>query len=130
MTDAQTLLALAERCEKATGPDRELDADIQEAVGREPIGWNKLLSGWQSVDLTIIQMAEPYTASLDASTSLFPDDCFYRSGHDGAGPDVTMFFCQAIIAYFDPVKSVALTEPLARVAAALRARAAILGDVA
>lgn len=30
---ADTLLALAERCEKATGPDRELDKTIYAAVG-------------------------------------------------------------------------------------------------
>jgi hypothetical protein len=29
-TKAQVLLELAERCEKATGPDRDLDADIAE----------------------------------------------------------------------------------------------------
>ena len=32
MTDKATLLALAERCEKATGPDRELDAEIDVAL--------------------------------------------------------------------------------------------------
>lgn len=68
-----------------------------------------------------------YTRSIDAATSIFPEDCFYRSGHDGAGPDVTLFYCEAIPAGpngwpLQGVKSVAVTEPLARLGAALRAR--------
>ncbi len=33
MTDPATLLALAERCEQAAGPDRVLDSDIAYALG-------------------------------------------------------------------------------------------------
>jgi hypothetical protein len=33
MTDRATLLALADRCEQAAGPDRVLDSDIAYALG-------------------------------------------------------------------------------------------------
>jgi hypothetical protein len=33
MTDPATLLALADRCEQAAGPDRVLDSDIAYALG-------------------------------------------------------------------------------------------------
>lgn len=52
MTD---LNSLADRIEKASGPDREIDRAIQIAVGR---------AGWPMVK------PEPYTASLDAAMTL------------------------------------------------------------
>jgi hypothetical protein len=38
MTDTETLRSLLERCKAATGPDRELDADIAVALGHK-ITW-------------------------------------------------------------------------------------------
>ena len=144
--DKAGLLSLAERCERAAIGTRELDWLIADALGEIPqhsirtIGfdyawyrkpdefalWKAADSEGRSVDLW--QPVERST-SLDAATSLFPADCFYRSGHDGAGPDVTMFFCDAIASGPDgqplrPVRALAVTEELARVVAALRALAA------
>jgi hypothetical protein len=57
MTDPATLLALAERCEQAAGPDYELDLAI----------WTSLviLSGFRP-------SRTDYTASLDAAVTLYP----------------------------------------------------------
>ena len=52
-----TLLALAARCEAATGPDRELDAETAVAAG-----WARWLD----------DECLAYTASLDAAVSLVP----------------------------------------------------------
>lgn len=108
------LLELAERVSAASGPDRKLDADIQRIMGRDfPVRYSG--SG----------LCNAFTSSLDTATGLFADETFYHSGHDGAGPDVTMFYCQAIGVDIDgwPMlarRSVAPTEPLARVACALK----------
>lgn len=77
------LLALAERCEKATGPDRELDYDITEAINP----WLAAHSytrvsgdnGWYSATPCIpggekVGPASAYTDSLDAAESLLPDN--------------------------------------------------------
>jgi hypothetical protein len=97
-----TLLELAERCEKATGPDVDLDLDISEATG----GW-KALATWKGVS---------YTASLDAAMTLVPDgqnfNLFWRA-EEGAG-----------FAGVDGSSTKAATPALALCAAALRARAA------
>lgn len=70
------LLKLAERAEQASGPDRELDALIHEAVTTFPprragVGWpdeNALVvpafPGWE--------LLPAYTASADAALSLLP----------------------------------------------------------
>jgi hypothetical protein len=65
MTDPATLLSLAERCEQAAGPDRELDVAIArflvltraEDIARSRYGWSY------------------FTASLDAAVMLVPDGC-------------------------------------------------------
>jgi hypothetical protein len=54
------LLALAERCEAATVPDRLLDQDILEA------GWK---TGQRRTDL-----GPQFTASIDAALTLVPND--------------------------------------------------------
>jgi hypothetical protein len=58
MTNKSALLELASRCEKATGPDRELDLAIALAVGDET---------WAEPDRAKLY----YTASLDAAMSLY-----------------------------------------------------------
>lgn len=90
MTTASEWLALAERCEKATGPDREIDALIWQALYPDKLvmtdgggyGPDKRpptyvrasqlpVSKWESkTDLAILIGAEPVTASLDAITAL------------------------------------------------------------
>jgi hypothetical protein len=114
------LLALADRVEAAAGPDRELDiaiwlaveptADAVWAQGKQPLPW-----------------LHCYTSSLDAATSLFPGDTMYRSGHSATGADPSMFFCDAVTdaPLCADVHSLAVTEPLARTAAALRALAQV-----
>lgn len=63
MTRAEQLLALAERVERATGADRELDGDIFCALGLA-----QLIEG--AFDA---YRAPAYTASLDAALTLVPE---------------------------------------------------------
>lgn len=62
------------------------------------------------------------SAFIDAATMLIPADAFYRSGHDGEGPEPSLFFCEAIIAnpLIKRARTVAETEALARAATALK----------
>lgn len=77
MTDQRTLIALAERCEKAKGPDRELDRAIADAIrpparphvadlDAPPPGFGR---GFMEGDL----WGASYTASIDAAMSLVPE---------------------------------------------------------
>ena len=106
---AQAILALAERAEAATGPDRNLDADIMRAIG---------LAG-----LKADYAPHPYSASLDAAMTLVPE-----------GWAVLMAFseqravCDVHTAPLGqhgtwPAHASAATPALALCAAALRARA-------
>lgn len=89
------LLALASRCESATGPDRELDAAIQLGIGytlqrpAEPSRYPDR-ARWHDPDGVCLQWMEgdrcaPYprdfTASIDAAMSLVPEGWFWRAGH-------------------------------------------------
>ena len=60
MTDRTALLALAERCEQSAGPDRELDAEIDAAIG------------WPTSSY-FHQHTRRYTGSLDAALKLVPE---------------------------------------------------------
>lgn len=111
---------LAERCERASGPDRELGADILRALGWTQDGHNAYTpDGDRALSIP------DYTASLDAAMTLVPEDMrheieittLYRvarvsvnlnHGHDD-GPHYGSNECNSI--------------PLALTAAALRARA-------
>ena len=111
MTDCATLLALAERCEQAAGPDRELDFAI--AAG---LGWPD--------SPNLHQHARRYTESLDAAITLVPEGCDW---HVQANPSVGA--CWASVG--GPIKQrissdvrKAATPALALCAGALRARAA------
>ena len=74
MTDPTTLLALAERCEQAAGPDRELDARIECAV--QGITFRKLLGTCayrtSRGDIGLMN-AKRYTAWIDAAVTLVPE---------------------------------------------------------
>ena len=61
MTKTVALLQLAERCENATGPDRELDCDIHAKLVGAPHR-HQIPSTWPL-----------YTASLDAAMQLVPE---------------------------------------------------------
>jgi hypothetical protein len=110
MTDPTALLALADRCEQAAGPDYELDLAI----------WTSLviLSGFRP-------SRTDYTASLDAAVTLVPE------GHEWlrkSGQCMTVYRVPA-----DPkewarhIDARGATPALALCAAALRARAASHG---
>lgn len=124
---AGTLLALAERCEKSEGPDRELDGAIASALGL-PHGPD---SGWCNSEngdyWTKDECADPFTASLDAVFTLVPEACLATIKELWDGPrkagnaTVTLYdegFWQGVW------QGIAATPALALCAAALRAHAA------
>ena len=88
MTDRATLLALAERCEQAAGPDRGLDQDITkllvprnaEPVHRSRYGWSFIVSG-SGKGFEWLQN-QPYTASLDAAVTLVPEGRAWTVGQN------------------------------------------------
>ncbi len=78
MTDPATLIALADRCEQAAGPDRELDQDITKLlvpnnathIHRSRRGWSFFVSdSGKGIEWLENQL---YTASLDAAVTLYP----------------------------------------------------------
>jgi hypothetical protein len=87
MTDPTTLLALAERCEQAAGPDRELDQDISRIFlpadaenitrAREGLG-GFYVYGWRYRVFTASGWDEEwrealhFTSRLDAAVKLYP----------------------------------------------------------
>lgn len=110
MSDNSELLALAERCEQAMGPDRKLEIEIGHIAHPNAM------------------ITREYTASLDAALTLVPEGFVTNLGNDtGAawahvwsdGPD------------YDGMipGSRAVTMPLALCAAALRSRATDKGEV-
>lgn len=73
--DKATLLALADECERATGPDRELDVRIAMAMHDEPdtVTRPSVERGTFvvcSADRTSMRAALYYTSSLDAAEAL------------------------------------------------------------
>jgi hypothetical protein len=108
MTDpmVEKLQALADRCEKATGPDAQLETDIQLAV--DPNAGCKRCCG----------LSPAYTRSLDAAMSLANDFggevTFFKNGRAKA------FLWQP---YPIGIEAKAATPALALCAAVLRARA-------
>jgi hypothetical protein len=121
MTDRATLLALAERCEQAAGPDRELDAEIARFLvlaGAEDIARSRY--GWSY-----------FTASLDAAVTLVPVEMprNLRPGEWWWMLETWPDECRASVHYEngDPAileeSAKAATPALALCAAALRARA-------
>jgi len=123
MTDRATLLALADRCEQAAGPDRELDAEIAwmlTAQDRKRLGapdlrreiWHAGLPTPAWVLFENVSSFHPaYTASLDAAVTLVPE---------GWG-----WMMMGNAAKVGRLPSRGATAPLALCAAALRARAAM-----
>lgn len=109
------LLVLAEWCETATGPDRELDAAIQRALGSGSTEhwFADFLGNWVTDD-----HAPTYTASLDAAMTLAGSDAGFwlakgRKWAAGYGDEFAL-----------GDGGEAATPALALCAAALRARAA------
>jgi hypothetical protein len=116
------MLKLAERCEQATGPDRELDRAIERAVG-----WARNNALGHEVYGPTGRAYNPrrLTASLDAAMTLVPegyDPLIDYTGVDthGGKKVVELYYGLEELAI---VRAAAATGPLALCAAALRARA-------
>lgn len=128
MTDLiarEGLVDLAERCEKASGPDRELEWRIAEAIGvgewRQSTVWPPFMPG-SKIDKAI----PAYTASLDAAMTLVPDQHSYgieayTPDHNTLGWTVHLLLDANILGR--GVSAFATTFSLALCAAALKARA-------
>jgi hypothetical protein len=89
MSDNITLLTLAERCEQAAGPDRELDAEIALAIGytrekkgRERIAWWRNPKGQQLGYDGWHNFPPSFTASLDAAVTLVPEGRAWTVGQN------------------------------------------------
>lgn len=112
MTKADELNQLADRCEREE-TSRLLDVAIWKALNRDTYS-----KDWTEFG--------DFTTSLDAAVRPEGDDVFWRSGHDGEGPDPSLFRADVLLS--DHARSFtgrARTEPMARRAAELRARAAL-----
>jgi hypothetical protein len=146
------LLKLAERCETATGPDRELDALIWCALnGKKYIGHHQAYAAYRShspetqVEFTeppkrerlvstgkALPHAQPVTASLDAAMTLVPEGA--HGSHWGINSsDRRNGTAIAYVTLYDlpsgdeqsPATCEAATPALALCAAALKARASM-----
>jgi hypothetical protein len=93
----ENFLELAERCERATGPDRELDAQTRCAVFAAPgayvrqspingawciyeTGFNGKERIWEPRNLSPEQRVGSFTSSLDAAMTLARDPAFEQFG--------------------------------------------------
>lgn len=112
------LLALADRIEKLDHPSDDTDAQIHQLVTGNS-GYIELM-GRKGVSLDVLR----YTASLDAATTLVPQNSMRRSGDSAIGLMGT-FFCDIVTEDSRDLHALANSEPCAIVAAALRARAAL-----
>lgn len=142
MTD--TLIELAERCEKATGPDRELDLAIHRQINPEHVtfmdadlakGMAQLIAlggdAWEKRKEALFRetnRSPRYTSSLDAAMTLVPANCCWSIiGPLCSGPDKPDHFGADVSEFltnpeYPEVR--AATPALALCVAALRARAA------
>lgn len=137
MTDRPSLSDLIERLEKATGPDRELDAEIQEAVvGLEMYesiaerGGERCIRYYPSPPGPTYRALPRYTSSIDAAMTLVPEGmvCGFSGptgkssgvGHEG------MFFgtCGSVPDDGFHIAVIATSPALALCIAALKALAA------
>jgi hypothetical protein len=123
MTKADELLALAIRCEQATGPDRELDLRIAKRREQKPIPESANRIDGEMVWSGPLGFFLPaYTASLDAAMALVPEGCPWAlCSPDGDEP---AFATLAMTMAGDAEHGSGATPALALCAAALRARAA------
>lgn len=123
------LLKLADACEAATGPDRELDREIAPLIGLRivneghPIGRVCYDENSHGVPLPA------FTASIDAAMTLLAPGTLWAVGSMEDGPFARLCWPQPdggfTGGYFE---AEAATAPLALCAAALRARTQATGD--
>jgi hypothetical protein len=137
------LLELAERCEQATGPDRELDAAIFNAASEEMERWNRRAirlplskfrsrfdDGWVSVyagkgeDDPYAEDLRPYTASLDAAMTLVPEGWRFAGSESMSGGFYAHLITRELVADGAKAHAEAHADTLALAisAAALKAR--------
>jgi len=122
MTDPATFIALAERCEQATGPDKELDFTIDGFM---------LKHGPETDRIRNPRYVLPYTASLDAAVTLVPEGYYWQAAN-GKRRHSEPQACADLFVAHGPNRgdmsftADAATTALALCAAALRARAAML----
>lgn len=142
MSGREILLALAERCEQATGRDWALDADIAEGMNPEfqstpweridyPGGRWVVFADRSAPDNWNIVSPPPYTSFIDVALTLVPEGWKWAlHSADDAGPPCA--FCVSDMGKLPWSKRVddthAATPALALCAAALRARAAEVRD--
>ena len=145
MKDAATLLALAERVEALTEPDREVDAEIACALRIGPNlpdwalrwdgDWTPTIAG-HAVLRHLDDSPGPsfksreYTASLDAAMTLVPEGRDWMLDNFDGPHDRR---CSSSVfnrpgALYEDFEAFAATPALALTAAALRAHAAIAGE--
>jgi hypothetical protein len=134
--DMGALLALAERCEQATGPDRDLDALIRCAVfapqgafvRRSPINgawciyeisYGGKERSWEPRGLSREARVGAFTASLDAAMTLVPEGFDWLIGRTNDGLTIHA----EVGGRGDEFMRFGNTPALALCAAALRARA-------
>lgn len=142
MSNADTLRALIARVESASGPDRELDAEIGRAVG----AFDRLLGGFDDSEIAAVtyvpeydhasilvrmkgrssgglrytEKLSRYTASLDAAVSLVPAGWSILMVWNGKRNICTVHAQPLGTVQSWPDPSEAATPALALVAAALR----------
>lgn len=113
------LIALADCCEAATGPDRDLDAEIAPVRGLRVTQEGHPLGPCCYDASGRIVMLPRYTASLDDALTLRPVGYDWIAGDVNGGFGGTPYACVG-----SRVEHFAATPALALCAAALRARAA------
>lgn len=128
MTTDRDLLELAERCEKATGPDRELDALIfivaewptwKLQTACEPFPEQVQPGRIQGPDSIGWRQAPAYTASLDAAMKLVPEGKVWTVRFDPRLSGASVMGADG----FDQTHTLAATPALVLCAVALRALA-------
>ena len=125
-----TLLELAEQCEKATGPDRELDFWIYVRLNPGKDSDEAIQQDIDLVGIDGMHIPHAYTASIDAARTLMPSDRAIRREWLPAGsfPARCYVHKNDTMPLYDSqfsFKALGRTEALADCAAALRARAAL-----
>jgi hypothetical protein len=122
MTDRTTMLALAERAEKAEGPDREFDRLIAFVVGHKHGRIGEWANSHNGDYVVIEECAAAYTASIDAALTLKGDTAVLitLSEIKGDGMPLCILGNPETSELFEAVAS---TPALALVAAICRARA-------
>jgi len=147
MAARDTLLSLAERVEKAEGPDRSLDKRIFAAVYPDKVptpivqqgyGWREdhgswwLATGEDSRIAPDMVIPRPFTASIDAALTLLPSDegVGWRMSDGAGGPtaEVWRFDYETAQELYHVGANPSATPALALCAAALRAHAALNTD--